>query len=226
MLVLLTIALLVALFGVIRPFKGIQRKHFGMAAAALFVACLIATPDPKDLNRAAPAPKSLSPEEQKALREKNKVEIATLQREAKAMPTTDLEGNSRVYSRLAELDPSSTQFAERRDHYRKLVEDSAAFADKPETALEIVKFDWNKDGFSSIMMVDATVQNHAPFPIKDFELHCVHQGPSGTDMDRNTRTVYEIVPARGSKRVREINMGFIHSQVATSRCEITDAVKV
>ena len=47
MLVLLTIALLVALFGVVKPFKGFQRKHFGMAAAGLFVACLIATPTPE-----------------------------------------------------------------------------------------------------------------------------------------------------------------------------------
>ena len=46
MLLLLTIALLVALFGVVKPFKGYKRKHFGMAAAGLFIACLIATPTP------------------------------------------------------------------------------------------------------------------------------------------------------------------------------------
>jgi hypothetical protein len=61
MLVLLTIALLVALFGVFKPFKGFQRKHFGMAAAGLFVACLIATPTPEgtkgqQIAGAAPTP--------------------------------------------------------------------------------------------------------------------------------------------------------------------------
>ena len=52
MLVLLTIALFVALFGVVRPFKGVERKHFGMAAAALFIACLVATPSPKGTRKA------------------------------------------------------------------------------------------------------------------------------------------------------------------------------
>ncbi len=33
----------------------------------------------------------------------------------------------------------------------------------------------------------------------------------------------EIVPANGKKTIRDINMGFIASQVATSNCEITGA---
>lgn len=69
MLVLLTIALLVALVGVIKPFKGFQRKHFGMAAAVLFVACLIATPTPdrtKVALIAAPGQMALPPEAQTA----------------------------------------------------------------------------------------------------------------------------------------------------------------
>ena len=74
------------------------------------------------------------------------------------------------------------------------------------------------------MIIDRlTVINDAPFPIKDFILHCVHQAHSGTDIDDNTRTIYEIVPANGKKTIRNINMGFIASQVATSNCEITGA---
>lgn len=76
MLVLLTIALLVALFGVFKPFKGFQRKHFGMAAAGLFVACLIATPTPegtKGQQIAGASQTSLSSAEQIASAEEPKV---------------------------------------------------------------------------------------------------------------------------------------------------------
>lgn len=69
-----------------------------------------------------------------------------------------------------------------------------------------------------------TVVNAASFAIKDFELTCTHQGTSGTEIDRNVRTVYEVVPANASKRIREINMGVIVSQASNSYCEITDAV--
>lgn len=48
MLLLLTIALLVALFGVVKPFKGFERKHFGMAAVGLFIACIIVAPSPDE----------------------------------------------------------------------------------------------------------------------------------------------------------------------------------
>lgn len=56
MLLLLTIALLVALFGVIKPFKGFERKHFGMAAMGLFVACLIIAPSPDETEASSGEP--------------------------------------------------------------------------------------------------------------------------------------------------------------------------
>jgi hypothetical protein len=44
MLVLFTILLLVAVWGIIKPFKGFSRRQFALTAAAIFVVCLLITP--------------------------------------------------------------------------------------------------------------------------------------------------------------------------------------
>jgi len=93
-------------------------------------------------------------------------------------------------------------------------------------ALRSAKLDynWQKGGFGSVMMIDATVTNPSATAFKDFTIKCTHAGPSGTEIDSNTRTIYDIVPSKSKKRFRQINMGFIHSQAARSSCEITDLV--
>jgi hypothetical protein len=68
------------------------------------------------------------------------------------------------------------------------------------------------------MTASFTIENKNAFPIKDVEITCHHFANSGTEIDSNTRTVYEIVPAKGSKRVNAFSMGFIHSQAAKSAC--------
>lgn len=167
----------------------------------------------------------LSPEEQAALEKKNQPEINKVLRQAKALPASDLEGNERIYKKLTELAPGNAAYTEKRNEYLSKIALAATYQSNPERALEIANFSWEKGGFGSVQLVRFTVKNSAPFAIKDFELTCNHQGPSGTNMDRNVRVVYELVPANGSKRVREVNMGWIHNQVTTSRCEITDAVR-
>lgn len=58
MLVFFTILLLVAIWGIIKPFKGFSRKQFALLAAALFVVCILITPS-EDRSRKAVA---LAPE--------------------------------------------------------------------------------------------------------------------------------------------------------------------
>lgn len=48
MLVLLTILLLIAIWGIIKPFKGLSRKQFSLAAAGIFAVCLLITPTPNN----------------------------------------------------------------------------------------------------------------------------------------------------------------------------------
>ncbi len=96
--------------------------------------------------------------------------------------------------------------------------------DSKQILLQSVKLDykWNKSGFGSIMMANFTLNNPTAYRFKDFEIKCSHYSPSGTLIDSNTRTIYEIVEPRSKKVVKDFNMGFIHSQAARSGCEITD----
>lgn len=181
--------------------------------------------DPSTANSTVAAAPALTPDQAKALEVANKAKIAAKIKEVKALPGTDAEGNARIYGELVTLAPTNTEFIEKREQYNALVAKAAAYEEHPEQALEITRFSWEKGGFGSVQLVHFTVKNSAPFAIKDFTLECKHQGPSGTDMDENTSVVYEVVPANGSKRVGEVNMGIIASQVASSRCNITEAVR-
>lgn len=99
-------------------------------------------------------------------------------------------------------------------------------ASPKEQALSQVKLDfaWSRGGFENVMMADFTITNPTPYTLKDIEITCEHSGSSGTRIDSNRRTIYEIVPAKGTKRIRNFNMGLIHSQAKSSACAITDLV--
>lgn len=93
-----------------------------------------------------------------------------------------------------------------------------------ESALRQAKIDfsWSKGGFGSIMEADFTIENPSNYAIKDIEVTCTHFANSGTEIDSNTRTIYESVPSRGKKVVKNFNMGFIHSQAKKTSCKIED----
>lgn len=91
-------------------------------------------------------------------------------------------------------------------------------------AVTLKDVSWYKDGFDAIMMLDATIDNAGDRAVKDVEIECEHTSPSGTVIDRNTKTIYEIVPAYDSLKLKDFNMGFIHSQVDATACRITDLV--
>jgi hypothetical protein len=85
---------------------------------------------------------------------------------------------------------------------------------------KILKFSWSKEGFGNVMMANFTVRNNSPYDIKDLEIQCEHSAPSGTVIDSNTRTIYEIVKANSTRTFQGVSMGFIASQVAESGCHI------
>jgi hypothetical protein len=103
---------------------------------------------------------------------------------------------------------------------------SAGTAQQPsrENAIQNVKLDfsWKKAGLGSFMKADFTITNNNPFPIKDIQVTCEHSANSGTVIDKNKRTIYEIVPATGKRTFKDFDMGYIHSQAASSSCGITD----
>lgn len=220
------VAFLVCIVGLIRPFAKLKRKHYGWGAAGAFVLMALTAPSTENSTETASTSPdaTISAADAQQLEKKNAAEIAKLKQEVTSVPSSDVDENLRIYTRLLDLAPANSDFATKKAEYEAKIAARARYADNPEEALEITDFDWSKGGFGSIMIIDRlSVRNDAPFPIKDFVVKCVHQGPSGTEMDRNSRRVYEIIPAGKTKTVRELNMGFIHSQAATSRCEITGA---
>jgi hypothetical protein len=99
--------------------------------------------------------------------------------------------------------------------------------DPKETALsniELKNLSWQKAGFDNVMEVSVTFVNKGARDVKDIELKCEHFSNSGTRIDSNKKTIYEVVPAGKSKSIKNFNMGFIHSQAAKTSCFVSDVV--
>jgi hypothetical protein len=74
----------------------------------------------------------------------------------------------------------------------------------------------------NVVEANFTIDNQSKYNIKDLEIKCTHFAKSGTAIDSNTRTIYDIVKAHGKKRIERFNMGFIHTQAQSSSCVIAD----
>jgi hypothetical protein len=83
-------------------------------------------------------------------------------------------------------------------------------------------FNWRKGAFGTVMEADFTVRNPTDFQFKDFTIKCTHSAPSGTAIDSNTETIYEVVEPHSKRSIKNVNMGFIHTQAARSVCVITN----
>jgi len=108
-------------------------------------------------------------------------------------------------------------------HYSTPEEDPKTVAMRD---VSLVLDSWTKGGFDSIMIANFTVKNSTKYSVKDITVTCTHYAASGTEIDSNTRTIYEMVKAKAQKRIREFNMGFIHSQTQRTRCQIDDLAVV
>lgn len=219
---LFTIVFFAALAGLVKPFLGLTRKQYGWSAAAAFIMMMVTVPEQPSTTQTGAT--NISAKSAAQMERDNAAEITALKKQAAAVPATDVNENWLIYTRLTELAPTNREFSSKKALYQAKMRSQERWSSHPEEALDIKDFHWSKGGFDSIMIIDRmTVTNAAPFAVKDFVVKCTHQGPSGTDMDSNTRRVYDVVPANGSKIVREINMGFMHSQAVTSYCSITGA---
>jgi hypothetical protein len=84
--------------------------------------------------------------------------------------------------------------------------------------LRIDSVTWEKDGFGTIMKASFAIRNDSSVHVKDVVVTCRHSGNSGTVVDRNTRTIYEIVPHNSYQAVIDFNMRFIQSAVTRTAC--------
>jgi hypothetical protein len=86
----------------------------------------------------------------------------------------------------------------------------------------IADWSWQRGGFDTVMIADFLFTNNSPWAIKDVQILCVHSSSSGTVIDKNRRTIFEVFPAHSARWVSNFNMGYIHSQAATSGAKVED----
>lgn len=92
--------------------------------------------------------------------------------------------------------------------------------DQAMASVSIKRLNWTKGGFDNVMLIDAVFENKGKRDVKDIKLTCTHYSNSGTKIDSNTKTIYEIVPAGKTKSITKFSMGFIHQQANKTNCEI------
>lgn len=92
--------------------------------------------------------------------------------------------------------------------------------------VSLVNFEWHKGGFDNVMMVSFSIKNDNSFAVKDLAINCAHQGKSGTLIDSNQRTIFDVIPPKSMKKFRNFNMGFIHTQADSSTCRVISLVAV
>jgi len=90
---------------------------------------------------------------------------------------------------------------------------------------ELVDFTWEKGGFGTVMMANFTIRNNSPIDVADFKIHCERDTDAGVVLDDNAGTAYGVVKAHTTKRIPNVNMGFLSEQGGKARttktnCEI------
>lgn len=86
----------------------------------------------------------------------------------------------------------------------------------------VLDYTWGKSAGGSLMEANFTISNQGSVDVKDFEITCTHYGPSGTKVDSNTRTIFEVVKTGQTRVFNNFDMGFIHSQAVKTSCAIVD----
>lgn len=76
---------------------------------------------------------------------------------------------------------------------------------------------------AGIATVSGTLTNSAPYVIKDIKLRCRAVSESGKVLSQPDAIVYKLVPANGSVRFTNVNLGLVDTQVAQISCQATDA---
>lgn len=83
-------------------------------------------------------------------------------------------------------------------------------------------FTWTRIGFDNIMEANFIIKNASKYDVKDIIIRCEHYSKSGTKIDSNTKTIYDIVEQNSTKKFPKFNMGFIHTQADSSNCRLID----
>lgn len=158
--------------------------------------------------------------------EERAAEIAALEAEVKLVPVQEYDKNLDLYRKLQSLDSQNQTYQQKVAFYTAKRDEARDMKRNPERFVEITDFSWTKEAFGSVMQATFTIKNLLPVKVKDIEVKCTHSAPSGTVIDSNRRTIYEIIGEGQTRTFRDVNMGFIHSQANRSGCAVVDVTRV
>lgn len=98
-------------------------------------------------------------------------------------------------------------------------ENRAKFDYARESGATVVSHEWTKEGFGSVfVLTKIRIKNTSTFDLKDFRVVCRVMSKSGTQIGMVSGMIYEKVAPGKTITFRDINLGFINSQAATSNC--------
>jgi hypothetical protein len=163
---------------------------------------------------------------QKLTDQERAARIAGLDAKVQSIPASELEENLRLYRELQTLDPTNTRYKQKVAYYQDKIDNIRDMARHPERYVKVKDFSWRKEAFGNVMEVDFTIENMLPVNVKDIEIKCTHSAPSGTVIDSNTRTIYEVIGAGKTRVFRNFNMGFIHAQAYRSSCQVVNVTRL
>ncbi len=159
-----------------------------------------------------------------ALERTNKAKIASHIADEKRLRERDYEGRLGLWKEITAMAPANAEYARKRHELEtKLSELKDAIQHPEEAGASVEKVVARKAGFGNVLMIDVTLRNDSLSNLKDFQITCRSKGNSGTVMDSNTRVLYEVVDARTSRTFSKVNMGFLHSQAASTDCSVDRA---
>ncbi len=152
--------------------------------------------------------------------------IAAIEEEVRSVPASEYDQNLKLYRKLQSLDPDSQRYQEKVAYYTEKKDEARRMNYNPERYVTITDFSWTTGAFGNVMEVTLTIKNALPVQVKDIEVKCTHSAPSGTVIDSNRRTIYEVIGAGKARTFRKFNMGFIHSQANRSSCQVVDVTRI
>lgn len=170
-----------------------------------------------------PARSDFSVAEDRKLERKNKIKINSLLSDLKTLKERDYEARLAFWTDIVTLAPANAEYARKRLEMANKVESLDGLRENPEEGAVVEKVRGRKEGFGNVLVVDITLRNDALSNLKDFHITCESKGHSGTVVDSNTRTLYEVVDARSTRTFRKVNMGLLHSQAASTHCTVDQA---
>ncbi|MBU0824289.1 MAG: hypothetical protein KKA44_14175 [Alphaproteobacteria bacterium] len=151
----------------------------------------------------------------------NKDKIDRLKADVKTLAERDYEGRLIFWKQIVLLAPKNKPYAE---EARKAAAQVAQHTyENPADGASVEAIRPRKEGFGNVLVVDLTIRNDSLSNLKDFIISCETKGNSGTTIDVNRRPIYDVVDARTSRTFREINMGFINNQAASTDCRVEGA---